>query len=362
MVRARRFLTVFLALCGCSEPPREENEGFGGSATDSPNEPTASSASTTPASSESAGGTASATDDPVGGSSGEDIKLDVGPADDPDAMPDPTSGCTAVDVLFVVDNSASMTSYQDALVSAFPSFVTAMDQQLPPQTDLHVGVTTSSFCGPDSHNSHSENNCVAAETSAQMLSAYLTPEMETVAGNGYQGRLVEHQGERFFSATTGDAASMAALGSWFAGAAAVGSSGCSFEYNAAGAAHVFHPANADANDGFLRDAGAVLLIVFLSDEADQSLEVDGLDNLVDLTLDAKAECGGADCIITAGIFSEFCTPDQNAAFAFASSFGEDPTWGEIGSFFGPPPDYSAVIGEALGQVVAQTCDEITPEG
>lgn len=361
MLRARRYLLVLLALGACSEPLRSESDSFGGSATDGP-------ASSSPTSSPTGAGSSATGDrgttdaDAADGSSGDDIKLDVGPGDDPDAMPDPTTGCTAVDVLFVVDNSASMTSYQDALVSAFPSFVTAMDEQLPPDTDLHVGVTTSSFCGPQSHNSHSENNCVAAETSAQMLSAYLTPDMETVAGNGYQGRLVEFQGDRFFSATTGDATSMAALGSWFAGAAAVGSSGCSFEYNAAGAAHVFHPANADHNDGFLRDAGAVLLVVFLSDEADQSLEVDTLDNLVDLTLAAKSECGGADCIITAGIFSEFCTPDQNAAFAYASSFGEVPTWGEIGSFFGPPPDYSAVIGEALGQVVAQTCDEITPEG
>ncbi len=292
----------------------------------------------------------------------DEIKLDVAPGDDPDALPDPATGCTAVDVLFVVDNSASMTSYQDALVSAFPSFVSAMDEQLPPETDLHVGVTTSSFCGPRSFNSHSENNCVAAESQAQMMSAYVTPDLQTLTGNGYQGRLVEHQGTRFFSATTGNPASMSALASWFSGAAAVGSSGCSFEFNAAGAAHVFHPDNASANEGFVRDAGAVLLIVFLSDEADQSLEVDDLDKLVDLTLDAKSECGGADCIITAGIFSEFCTPDQNAAFSYAASFGENPTWGEIGSFFGPPPDYSAVIGEALGQVVAQTCDEITPEG
>ena len=361
MVRARRFLVVFLGLSACAEPPRSESDGLGGSATDNPADPSATNASTSASGSASAG-EATTDADAADSSSGEEIKLDVGPGDDPDAMPDPTSGCTAVDVLFVVDNSASMTSYQDALVSAFPSFVTAMDQQLPPDTDLHVGVTTSSFCGPASHNSHSENNCVAAETAAQMLSAYLTPDAETVTGNGYQGRLVEFQGERFSSATTGDAPSMAALGTWFAGAAAVGSSGCSFEYNAAGAAHVFHPANADANDGFLRDAGAVLLIVFLSDEADQSLEVDTLDNLVDLTLAAKSECGGAECIITAGIFSDFCTPDQNAAFTYASAFGEDPTWGEIGSFFGPPPDYSAVIGEALGQVVAQTCDEITPEG
>ncbi|MEM6293364.1 MAG: hypothetical protein AAGA54_18975 [Myxococcota bacterium] len=90
--------------------------------------------------------------------------------------------------------------------------------------------------------------------------------------------------------------------------------------------------------------------------------LDTLDNLVDLTLDAKTECDGADCIITAGIFSEVCTPEQNAAYSYDASFGEDPTWGEIGSFFGLTPDYSAVIGEALGQVVAQTCDEITPEG
>ena len=51
-----------------------------------------------------------------------------------------------------------------------------------------------------------------------------------------------------------------ALTQWFTAAAAVGSSGGSFEFNAAAGASVFHEANAAHNDGFLRDEGAVLAV------------------------------------------------------------------------------------------------------
>ena len=90
-----------------------------------------------------------------------------------------------------------------------------------------------------------------------------------------------------------------------------------------------------------------------------------IDFLHDTVTDAKAGCGGDACIITGGLLGPWCVPDQNAAYQFMASFGEDPIWDEIGDgclFNCPPPDYGAVLGDALAQVVAQTCDQIPPVG
>ena len=344
-------------LAACSEPPVDDPfaSGVGSSPNGDDTGPTTASGATS--GSDEPGG-----DDGSDDSGGGTIKLDVAAGTgDPGCVGEECDGCNAVDVLFVIDNSASMTSYQDNLIAAFPTFVGAMVTNLPANTDLHVGVTTSSFCGA-SNPSHGESNCVPNESPDVIASAFVTPDVDTVAGDGYQGRLRSASGMTWFAGNTGDAASMADLQAWFPAAAAVGSSGCSFEFNAAGAAYAFHPANAATNDGFVRDEGAVLLIFILSDESDQSLEVDQLQHLHDLVVEAKATCGGDDCIVSGGLLSEFCTPDLNAAHEFLSSFGEAPVWGSIGSIIGPPPDYSAVIGDALAQVVAQTCDQIPPAG
>lgn len=292
-----------------------------------------------------------------GSSGGGGLLLDVGHAD-PDG-PGMAAGCNAVDILFVIDNSASMTSYQDQLTAAFPSFVDAMDATLPEGTSVHVGVTTSSFCGGNNP-PHTEINCVAAESAILMSDAYVSPSEGTVPGDGYQGRLRSFDGRNYFDATTGDADSMQALGSWFAGAAGVGSQGCNHEFNAAGAAHVFAPENATANAGFVRDEGAVLLLFILSDEGDQSFAVEDAAALEAQVRAAKAGCGADACIVGAGLFSEFCTPDTNAAHAFLSSLSGEPVWGPIGSLAGPPPDYEETVGAALAQIVAQSCEEVPP--
>ena len=269
-------------------------------------------------------------------------------------------GCTAVDVLFVIDNSGSMCLKQENLAAAFPGFVDAMETALPPGTDLHVGITTSGFA---LGGSHSENNCVPQETQATIDEYFVRPTEAMVDGNGLQGRLFEHDGQSFFAVDTSDAAGMADLKTWFSAAAtAVGCGVSSFEFNAAGAAWAMHEANAATNTGFIRDEGAALLLFVLSDEADQSLDVEQLEFLHDTVVAAKAQCGGDDCIVSGGLFSVFCTPAMNAAYAFLSSFGEEPIWADIGIGIGPPPDYASVVGDALAQIVAEQCDEIMPEG
>jgi hypothetical protein len=299
--------------------------------------------------------------DPDSGNEGGGVKLDTLP---PDTGGDDgfgaDEGCSYVDILFVIDNSASMTFYQQALTAAFPTFVEAMFATLPPNTDLHVGVTTSSFA---SGGNHGETNCEANEPVSTMLQYYTPPDQGMVAGNGFQGRLVEYDNKRYFAADTGNPGDLDALTQWFSNAAAVGSSGGSFEFNAAGAGQAFNPANAGFNDGFLRDEGAVLLLFILSDEADQSFDVEDADYLHDLVVDAKAGCGGEACIVTGGLLSSWCTPEQNASHQFLAGFGQEPVLGVINSGpFDPPPDYTQVVGDALAQVIGETCETIPPVG
>ena len=156
---------------------------------------------------------------------------------------------------------------------------------------------------------------------------------------------------------------MQELKTWFSAAAvAVDCSVSSFEFNASGAAWAMHEANAATNDGFVRDTDAALVLFILSDEADQSLDMETIEFLHDTVVAKKQECGGDACIVSGGLFSQFCTPANNAAWTFLSSFGEEPVWGDIGIGFGPPPDYAGTVGDALAQVVAQQCENLPPQG
>ena len=292
---------------------------------------------------------------------GEGPKLDVGAADDGPigtCEDGQTCTCTAVDVLFVIDNSGTMCTKQESLAAAFPGFVTAMFDALPEGTDLHVGITTSGF---SLGGSHSENNCVAQEPLSTIQSYYTVPGAGAVDGNGLQGRLFEHDGQRWFQADTGVAADEAALSSWFTGAAtAVGCGVSSFEFNASGAAWALHPDNLPTNDGFLRDEGAVLVLFILTDEGDQSLEVETLEFLHDTVAQAKAGCGGDACIVSGGLLPTYCPAGTNGSLAFLETFGT-PTVGDIGFGFGDV-DYASTVGDTFAEVVATKCDEIVPEG
>jgi hypothetical protein len=296
--------------------------------------------------------------------SDSDSDSDTDSDSDSDTSTEPEE-CAAIDMLFVIDNSASMNSPQEGLAAAFPGFVDAMFDILPDETDIHVGITTSSLCDPTNSqtSSHSEVNCEAAESNDVVSAAYITPGEQYLDYNGWQGRLLEHDGHRYFEANTIDPATKQPLKDWFAAAAtSVGAAGCSFEFNVGGAGHVFDPVNADHNDGFVRDEDTILLIFIITNEADHTDEVFDQDQLIDWTLEAKAGCGGENCIVTGGLLPGHCVEmelDNN--FRFMSSFGEEPVWGEIGSAWGPEPDYEAVVGEALAQVVGEACEDIYVE-
>jgi len=285
-----------------------------------------------------------------GEASGPGDKLDLG---DDVELP----GCDSVDILFVIDNSASMATYQDALADAFPGFVDAIFSKLPSGVDLHVGLTTTDFfCNGDE--CACPDSTIGCQSAAEFetIKMHYTPPTDGSNGiNGSQGRLFTYDGLSYFETSTD--ADPTALKSWFTAAAtAAGELGCSFEMPVAAASYLAHPANAMTNEGFIRDEDAVLLLFFLTDEPDKSPEPMTLYRQT--LLDAKSECGGEACIITAGLVPSCIGGINQKLWQMMTAFGEDePIWGDIKD----TDAYTEVIGAALAATLEDTCAHL-PEG
>ena len=278
-----------------------------------------------------------------------------------------TSGCNAIDLLFVIDNSASMNTYQMALSAAFPSFIDALWEALPPDTSVHVGITTTDFGSPGCSGANEGTAaCQSTATASEITMHYDTPENAPSNINGAQGRLFEYSGQNFFEASTND--DNAALETWFTGAAtAAGENGCTFEMPVAAAGWAFTSPNVgevnSTNDGFLRNEGTVLLLFYLTDEPDKSPESVTIHR--DRVLAAKQGCGGDQpddiCVVTAG-FIPSCTIDVNQKlWQYMIAFGEgedDVRWGEITD----TTAYDELVGTVLADTIAEVCQAIPPVG
>ncbi|HET6584002.1 MAG TPA: hypothetical protein VFG69_11150 [Nannocystaceae bacterium] len=340
----RAVIAVALVTSACAGEAGSTSFGSG-SGMDSTGEP-AESSSTAPISTDES---TTAPADSSGGT-GNTPKLDVG-------GPAGTTGeqefCNFVDLLFVIDNSLSMNEYQTQLALAWPTFVDEMWENLPPGTDLHVGMTTTSFYTGSC--SEFEFNCETTASSSQIEDHYVTPDEGNTGTNGEQGRLFEWDGRTYFEAIVGDDAGE--LKTWFSQAAvAAGEDGCSYEMSSAAAGYAVHPANAAANAGFLRDEGAVLVIVVLTDEPDKSPE--GAMTYYDMVLAAKEQCGGDQCVVITGLVDECIEGVDNQLWQFLNLFGNFQVQGSIEE----PLAYAEVVGTALAQVIGQTCETIPPAG
>jgi hypothetical protein len=343
-------IVVSVVLLGCAQTRDDAPDSAGGAVASTGGGASSTGAGATgedpPASGTGSGGASTGTAD-----SAELPKLDVGT--DVGTV-GPGTGCTAVDILFVIDNSGSMCSYQSSLAQTLPDFADAMFEALPEDTSLHVAITTTSF---SDGGSHQEQNCTSVQGPEEIDAAYVTPDEGVGTDNGFQGRLLEYDGRRYFEANTGQPSTRLPMMEWFANAAfSVNCDGGAFEFPAAAAGYAFDPVNAATNDGFVRDEGAVLVIFVLSDEVDQSPE--GIDRYRDQILAAKADCGGETCVLTAGLLHAGCVPSQNPfVWQFLGAFTHDPVWGPIADESG----YADVVRDTLTSVIAQTC-ELIPEG
>lgn len=383
-------LVFALLVPGCPDDGRSSS-GFGGSLG------SLTSDQLTEGGSSNEGGL-SGQGDAADGTATGGFKFDLSNAEGGESPPcvEGNCGCNAVDILFVIDSSTSMGAYQQGLAAAAPAFADAIVESLPSGVDLHIGVTTSSFYGGGGGTSPGESNCSPNYEGAglqgrdDLFQWYWTPHAMPYDENGGQGRLREHAGKTYFAMTTGG--DPVAMKEWLSGnISAVGEEGSVWEMVAAGAAYPFHPANAAANGGFLRDAGAVLVIVALTDEVDNSPEA--VQTYHDMIVAAKQMCGGDPCVVTAGIMQPcMASAPDNVLYPLLASFGKPPVLADVGPELGdcfkdcesgdidaceildPPvscadlaagkgtPQYADAVGNALAQVIAQTCETIPPAG
>ena len=279
--------------------------------------------------------------------------------------------CDFVDLLFVIDNSVSMGGYQDALGQAFPQFANTLSSVLPSGVDVHVGVTSSEM-GYASSGTTSVNNGVCTFIGDNMPSDnfYITPDVENTGKNGAQGRLFDPGGgQNYFAFNTDDLGQLAALETWFSQAAAIGTGGSNIEMSLAPAGWALHPANDATNAGFLRDEGAVFVVFFMTDEPDQTPTMiegqTGGQFILDMVANAKAGCGGLDCVIGGGFLLESVCQDQPHD-EFLAGLPEPPQVAPLPNEDLPPADaaaeMNALLADTLAEVIAAKCDEIAPVG
>jgi hypothetical protein len=285
---------------------------------------------------------------------------------------DPDCHCTAVDILFIVDNSNSMQHNAAPTAAAFATFADEVVAALPPSTSVHVGLTRATgFFDPGTAGAYDFGTCEIPPGIVAQAGTWTPPTVRDNGVNGQQGRLYEHEGLRYFDFNTSE--DPAALKTWFDGAiVAAIDAGDPFkgtivlysnsETVVASAAYPFHPANATVNAGFLREK-AVLVLYLLSDSADLSPKNIPTSDFIQMVREAKAGCGDA-CVIPTGAIQGKCY-DQPAVtnrrlYEFMNGFGHPPA--PFASFAGGTPDLGGVLGKALAEVIGTACESIPPVG
>ena len=365
-------LLVSLAACGDSGRSGESNT----SSTPTAGSITAASASsgaatdapTTTASDSSATDTAATDPSTTGPATTNTPKFDLG--GDPQTTADSSTGpaddgCTKVDFLFVIDNSASMEDNQAALVASFPGFIDAIQATLAAGSDFHLLVADSDDDG------RCKQPCNKADANVMKYCAqakYEACDAQLTACDLTRGAGVIHPVGLFASNTTCPIAGgrrymlpdQPDLQGTFACVATVGTAGNPSERPMNGMTAALDPAQnapGGCNDGFLRD-DAILVITFISD--DPNFEDEGTpQEWYDAVVAAKG--GNKDAVVVAGLIPQ---PDMGCAGGgningahwkeFIALWGDHGIDGSVCE-----ADYSPFFEKAVG-VIADTCDNFMP--
>jgi hypothetical protein len=193
-----------------------------------------------------------ATDDPTAGAG---LKFDLDTVPD-GGLPPADTGCSKVDLLFVIDNSGSMADEQIHLINSFPEFVAEMQAKLVDAGSYHVGVVTT-----DS-NEFNAPPC-------QLAGALVT---QTGGKHSSDQVCAPYASGKNYMSEADD------LGARFACAGQVGTDGDGNEQPMYAMQQALDPALAGpggCNDGFVRP-DALLVVVVITDEEDDH-ELDACD-------------------------------------------------------------------------------------
>jgi hypothetical protein len=180
---------------------------------------------------------------------------DSGAVDAPPTV-DGVGSASKLDLVFVIDNSSSMTEEQNALRTNFPQFIVALAALPGGLPDLRIAILSSNLgAGPTAL----APECTPGGDGGRFQ---IRPECGLIPATSGRFLRLDRAGNANFP---GGAAK---LGEMFACLAALGTGGCGYEHPLASLAAALGPTN-NENAGFLRD-DALLAIVILSDEDDCS--------------------------------------------------------------------------------------------
>ncbi len=172
-------------------------------------------------------------------------------------------GAGGVDILFMIDNSSSMTSMQQKLVAQIPAFLDMLQSADHPLTDFHIAVVSSDMGAPGDEST--SIGCTAAGDQGVFQSQ---PRGDCQA--------LLDPGATFISNVGGVANYAGSLNDALACITPLGANGCGFEHQLASVVRALgadgQPAPA-ANAGFLRQ-DAELAIFLLTNEDDCSAPAD----------------------------------------------------------------------------------------
>ncbi len=186
----------------------------------------------------------------------------LGTGDQPSSIPayEAPGGAGGVDILFMIDNSSSMTSMQQKLVAQIPTFLTSLQSADRPLSDFHIAVISSDLGAPG--DSTSSIACTRAGDQGVFQSQ--------PRGDCQDSGLAP--GATYLSNVGGVANYTGQLTDVLGCITPLGANGCGFEHQLASVARALgadgQPAPA-ANAGFLRQ-DAELAIFLLTNEDDCS--------------------------------------------------------------------------------------------
>jgi hypothetical protein len=166
-----------------------------------------------------------------------------------------------IDILFVIDNSASTADKQTLFAANFPNFVTALDAFPTGRPNLHIGVVSSTVdvgvqgFGPGCPSPAPNDNGLLQN--APRVAGCTPPTGRFISDikNGTGGRTTNYTGT---------------LQDTFSCIAQLGATGCGFEAQLEAMKRALDGSNPQ-NAGFIRN-GAYLAVVFLTDEDDCSVK------------------------------------------------------------------------------------------
>jgi hypothetical protein len=181
----------------------------------------------------------------------------------PDAPLGFNDGCHAIDFLFVIDNSGSMSAQQMQLLNSFNGFITGIQKSLDQVDSYHVGVITS-------------DNYAGNEPGCNTIGSLVTQTAGGQSSNMVCGPFAE--GGRFLTEQDDLTAEFPCI-------AQVGTSGSPIEQPVTGLIAALDPAKSEpggCNEGFFRD-DAILVVVIVTDDPPFASDFDDAHPATDTT-------------------------------------------------------------------------------